>query len=150
MDNFPLQITSPFPLILGSPSLTLIHCLTSHFSSITLRAWRGWLQERTDIDRKERALLSVFMRQEPQGTSDFRLRSQGPCRLGTRESCVVLGGGMELRLPLEMSPGEGPLVELSWEPGVFSERRTEKLPLRVDFIHRVEFGDVSGHRVLPS
>ena len=27
------------------------------------------------------------------------------------------------------------------EPGVFSERRTEKLPLRVDFIHRVEFGE---------
>src|SRR5574337_275561 len=25
---------------------------------------------------------------------------------------------------------------------------TEKLPLRVDFIHRVEFGEVSGHRVL--
>ena len=24
----------------------------------------------------------------------------------------------------------------------------EKLPLRVDFIHRVEFGEVSGHRVL--
>ena len=34
------------------------------------------------------------------------------------------------------------------EPGVFSERCTEKLPLRVDFIHRVEFGEVSGHRVL--
>ena len=33
-------------------------------------------------------------------------------------------------------------------PGVFSERCTEKLPLRVDFIHRVEFGEVSGHRVL--
>src|SRR5574337_1358501 len=26
------------------------------------------------------------LRQEPQGTSDFRLRSQGPCRLGTGES----------------------------------------------------------------
>ena len=63
LDNFPLQITSPFPLILGSPSLTLIHCLTSHFSSIPLRAWRGWLQERTEIDRKERALQSVFRRQ---------------------------------------------------------------------------------------
>ena len=45
------------------------------------------------------------LRQEPQGTSDFRLRSQGPCRLGTGESGLVLGGGMELRLPLEMSPG---------------------------------------------
>ena len=29
--------------------------------------------------------------QEPQGTSDFRLRSQGPCRLGTGESGLVLG-----------------------------------------------------------
>src|SRR5574337_248823 len=44
--------------------------------------------------------------------------------------------------------GERPLVELYLEPGVFSERCTEKLPLRVDFIHRVEFGEVSGHRVL--
>src|SRR5574339_71718 len=26
------------------------------------------------------------LRQEPQGSSDFRLRSQGPCRLGTGES----------------------------------------------------------------
>src|SRR5574340_1443097 len=41
-----------------------------------------------------------------------------------------------------------PLVELYLEPGVFSEPRTEKLPLRVDFIHRLEFGEVSGHRVL--
>ena len=38
-----------------------------------------------------------------------------------------------------------PLVELYLEPGVFSERCTEKLPLRVDFILRVEFGEVSGH-----
>ena len=56
---------------------------------------------------------------------------------------------MELRLPLEVSPGERPLVELYLEPGGFSGRRTgESLPLRVDFIHRVEFGEVSGHRVL--
>ena len=31
------------------------------------------------------------LRQEPQGTSDFKLRSQGPCRLGTGESGLVLG-----------------------------------------------------------
>ena len=49
---------------------------------------------------------------------------------------------MELRLPLEMSPGERLLVELYLEPGFFPERCTEKLPLRVDFIHRVEFGEV--------
>ena len=30
------------------------------------------------------------LRQEPQGSSDFRLRSQGPCRLGTGESGLVL------------------------------------------------------------
>ena len=33
----------------------------------------------------------VQLRQEPQGTSDFRFRSQGPCRLGTGESGLVLG-----------------------------------------------------------
>src|SRR5574339_509682 len=44
--------------------------------------------------------------------------------------------------------GERPLVELYLEPGVFSERCTGKLPLRVDCIHRVEFEEVSGHRVL--
>ena len=44
--------------------------------------------------------------------------------------------------------GERPLVELYLEPGVFSERCTEKLPLRVDCIHRLEFGEVSGLRGL--
>ena len=44
--------------------------------------------------------------------------------------------------------GERPLVELYLEPGVFSEQCTEKVPLRVDFIHRGEVGDVSGLRVL--
>src|SRR5574342_1101981 len=56
---------------------------------------------------------------------------------------------MELRLPLEMSPGREAACRAvfgTW--GFFSERRTEKLPLRVDFIHRVEFAEVSGHRVL--
>ena len=45
--------------------------------------------------------------------------------------------------------GERPLVELYLEPGFFSGRCTgESLPVRVDFIHRVEFAEVSGHRVL--
>ena len=36
-----------------------------------------------------------------------------------------------------------------WNLGVFSRRCTgESLPLRIDFIHRVEFEEVSGHRVL--
>ena len=38
------------------------------------------------------------------------------------------------------SGGETPLVELYMEPGSFSGRCSgESLPLRVDFIHRVEF-----------
>ena len=46
-------------------------------------------------------------------------------------------------------PGErGRLSNCLWNLGFFSERCTEKLPLRVDLIHRVEFGEVSGHRVL--
>src|SRR5574337_717980 len=46
-------------------------------------------------------------------------------------------------------PGErGRLSSSIWNLGFFSERCTEKLPLRVDFIHRLEFGEVSGHRVL--
>ncbi|OJH16067.1 hypothetical protein BLX88_25585, partial [Bacillus obstructivus] len=46
------------------------------------------------------------------------------------------------------SRGERPLVELYLEPRGFSGRCTgESLPLRVDFIHRVEFKEVSGHRV---
>ena len=45
--------------------------------------------------------------------------------------------------------GERPLVELYLELGGFSGRCTgESLPLRVDFIHRVDFGEVYGHRVL--
>src|SRR5574337_592682 len=38
----------------------------------------------------------------------------------------------------------GRLSSCLWNLGFFSERCTEKLPLRVDFIHRVEFGEVSG------
>ena len=47
------------------------------------------------------------------------------------------------------SRGERPLVEMYLEPRGFSGRCTgESLPLRVDFIHRVEFEEVSGLRVL--
>ena len=83
----------------------------------------------------------------------------------------LLGAGLELMIPYLMEiilddvvpaqqknlifvygsrcpRGERPLVELYLEPGVFSERCTEKLSLRVDFIHRLELGEVSGHRVL--
>ena len=41
----------------------------------------------------------------------------------------------------------GRLSSCLWNLAFFSERCTQKLPLR-DFIHRVEFGEVSGHRVL--
>src|SRR5574337_1070799 len=40
-----------------------------------------------DVEAKR----GLQLRQEPQGSSDFRLRSQGPCRLGTGESGLVLG-----------------------------------------------------------
>ena len=57
---------------------------------------------------------------------------------------------MELRLPLEVFPGRQATCRAvfgTW--GSFSRRCTgESLPLRVDFIHRVEFEEVSGHRVL--
>ena len=57
---------------------------------------------------------------------------------------------MELRLTLEVSPGrEATCRAVFGTLGFFSGRCTgESLPLRVDFIHRVEFGEVSGHRVL--
>ena len=53
---------------------------------------------------------------------------------------VQLPGLLLLLIP-EQRVGD---VELDLEPGVFPERCTEKLPLRVDFIHRVELGEVSG------
>ena len=47
------------------------------------------------------------------------------------------------------SRGERPLVELYLETGGFSGRCTgQLLPLRVDFIHRVEFGECSGNGFL--
>src|SRR5574337_1908619 len=57
---------------------------------------------------------------------------------------------MELRLPLGESPGrEATCRAVFGTLGFFSGRCTgESLPLRVDFIHRLEFGEVSGDRVL--
>ena len=62
-------------------------------------------------------------------------------RLGLRHGNPLASRGV---------PGErGHLSSCIWNLGVFSGRCTgESLPLRVDFIHRVEFGEVSGHRVL--
>src|SRR5574340_110739 len=62
-------------------------------------------------------------------------------RLGLRHGTPLPSGGV---------PGEtGHLWSGIWNLGVFSRRCTgESLPLRVDFMHRVEFEEVSGHRVL--
>ena len=55
---------------------------------------------------------------------------------------------MELRLPLEMSPGREAACRAVFGTWVFFQTMHGKLPLLVDFIHRVEFREVSGHRVL--
>ena len=90
------------------------------------------------------------LRQEPQGSSPFQTpiarslqswdRRVRP-RLGLRHGTPLASRGV---------PGEtGHLSSGIWNLGVFSRRCTgESLPLRVDFIHRVEFEEVSGHRVL--
>ena len=51
--------------------------------------WEGPLGTPLGLVHWKRASSPVEA--EPQGTSDFRLRSQGPCRLGTGESGLVLG-----------------------------------------------------------
>src|SRR5574337_570411 len=70
-------------------------------------------------------------------TGDRRVRQ----RLGLRHGTPLASRGV---------PGErGHLSSCIWNLGVFSGRCTgESLPLPVDFIHRVEFGEVSGNRVL--
>src|SRR5574341_717338 len=88
------------------------------------------------------------VRQEPQGSSDFRLRSQGPCRLGKESQASPWVEAWNSACLSRCPRGERPLVELYLEPGVFSERCPENLPLRVDCIHRLEVRGVSGHRVL--
>ena len=62
-------------------------------------------------------------------------------RLGLRHGTPLASRGV---------PGErGHLSSCILNLGVFSGRCTGgSLPLRVDLIHRVEFGEVSGHRVL--
>ena len=42
----------------------------------------------------------------------------------------------------------GHLANCIWYLGFFRTMLGGSLPLRVDFIHRVEFEEVSGHRVL--
>ena len=55
---------------------------------------------------------------------------------------------MELRLPLEMSPGREAACRAVFGTWGFFPTMHGKTALRVDFIHRLEFGEVSGHRVL--
>ena len=83
------------------------------------------------------------MRQEPQGTSDFRLRSQGLCTLGTGESGLILGLGMELRFPSRCPREERPLVELYSEPGVFPD---DARPSHCPFVLPSLVGWSSGRR----
>ena len=44
-----------------------------------------------EFQRIARRDKKAFLSDQCKGTSDFRLRSQGPCRLGTGESGLVLG-----------------------------------------------------------
>src|SRR5574337_701490 len=73
---------------------------------------------------------------EPRSALESRRVSLGAHWVDSRESSLLR------RLE------RGRLSRCIWNLAFISERRTEKLPLRVDFIHRVEFGEVSGHRVL--
>ena len=63
--------------------------------------------------------MGKIIGQEPQGTSDFRVRSQGPCRLGTGESGPSWVEAWNSACLSRCPRGERPLVELSLEPGVF-------------------------------
>src|SRR5574339_218179 len=69
-------------------------------------------------------------------TGDRRVRP----RLGLRHGTPLASR--------DVAGERGRLSSCLWNLGFFSERCTEKLPLRVDFIHRVELGEVTGHRVL--
>ena len=61
----------------------------------------GASQDSTGLGAMEEGLISSGGRKL--GLSlHFRLRSQGPCRVGTRESRLVFCGGMDLRLPFEL------------------------------------------------
>src|SRR5699024_1126575 len=79
----------------------------------------------------------------------FQTPIAGSLQTGDRRVRPRLGLRHGTPLASRDVPGErGRLSSCLWNLGFFSERRTEKLHLRVDFIHRVEFGEVSGHRVL--
>src|SRR5574340_1166727 len=83
------------------------------------------------------------------GYLGFQSPIAGSLQTGDRRGRPRLGLRHGTPLASRDVPGErGRLSSCLWNLGFFSERCTEKLPLRVDFIHRVEFGEVSGHRVL--
>ena len=90
------------------------------------------------------------LRQEPQGSSPFQTPITGSLQSWDRRVRPRLGLRHGTPLATRGVPGErGHLSSCIWNLGVFSGRCTgESLPLRVDFIHRMEFGEVSGHRVL--
>src|SRR5574341_1321209 len=79
----------------------------------------------------------------------FQTPIAGSLQTGDRRVRPRLGLRHGTPLASRDVPGErGRLSSCIWNLGFFSERCTEKLPLRVDCIHRLECGEVSGHRVL--
>ena len=75
----------------------------------------------------------------------------GPINLLILRTCFVVAAVVFIVLNFSNIRGgeRGHLSSCIWNLGVSSVRCTsESLPLRVDFIHRVEFGEVSWHRLL--
>ena len=85
---------------------TIYYCLENGVSTITqdgkITGIAGVMGgDDSKIDEETKGIFieaAVFdggphlqLRQEPQGTSDFRLRTQGTCRHGTEQSGLVLG-----------------------------------------------------------
>ena len=107
---------------------------------------QGFLpQSEKDIERPSSTLLEARFPYH-----DWRAMIAGSLQTGDRRVRPRLGLRHGTPLASRGVPGErGHLSSWIWNLGVFSGQCTgESLPLRVDFIHRVEFGEVSGHRVL--
>ena len=60
-------------------------------------------------------------RQEPQASSPFRLRPQGPCRVGTGESCLVLSEEGNPACLSSCQGFSGPWSSCVWNPRVFPD-----------------------------
>ena len=109
-------------------------------ATVAIVGYMAWDRARTET-RKEVSDTLVRNFAEEGGavlqTGDRRVRP----RLGLRHGTPLASRGV--------SGERGHLSSCIWNLGVTSGRCTsESLPPRVDFIHRVEFEEVSGHRVL--